>query len=111
MPSTSTSGPPIMRSVWIEECETPFACCSSGRHVLGAVDGEREALAVGDVGGRVLVEERVHEDDPGLADAGRAVHERDLAEHGRAVVRGHLAAHDLGALGRLDVDDAPALEA
>ena len=52
-PSTSTSGPPTMKSVCTVETLTPS---------LGAaLDGLGVGAAVGDVAGRVLVEERVEE--------------------------------------------------
>ena len=60
---------------------------------------------------RVLVEERVLEDQPGLPDARGAVHERDLAEERRPVVARDLRADHLGAVARcLDVHDLASLE-
>ena len=59
---------------------------------------------------RVLVEEPVEVDDPGLPDPRLAVDERDLAEVRRPVVGRQLAAHDVGAGLGLDVDDPTALE-
>ena len=82
-PSTSTSGPPIMKSVCMPETLTPQREQLVGAEPVGAVDRHRQAAAVRDVAARVLVEERVVEDEPGLPDARRAVDERDLAEERR----------------------------
>ena len=60
-PSTSSSGPPTMKSVCTVEMFMP----SSGSPSKAL----RDAEAVGDVAGRVLVEERVEEREAGLADA------------------------------------------
>ncbi len=79
-PSTSTSGPPIMKSVWTVESLKPSASRSASLDVVRPLDGLRDPLSVGDVTGGILVEQRVEEDDPGLPDAGLTVHERDLAE-------------------------------
>ena len=110
-PSTSTSGPPIMKSVCTRETLTPIASSSSGVEAVGAVDRHRQARAVGDVAGRVLVEQRVLEDEPRLLDGRGAVDERDLAEVRRLRIGLELAADDVGALRRTDVDDLPSLEA
>ena len=96
-PSTSTPGPPIMKSTWTDEWLTPFAIRSSAPSP-STLDGERQAAAVGDVAGRVLVEERVREHEPRLAHPGRAVDERDLAEVGRALVGRELGADHLCAV-------------
>ena len=69
IPSTATSGPPIMKSVWTPETLMPRSRSCVGLEALEAVDPERDAGAVGDVARRVLVEERVEERDAGLADA------------------------------------------
>ena len=79
------------------------ACCPGDR-----LD---EGRTVRDVRARVLVVERLVEGQPGLADAGAAVDERDLAERRAALVRRHLGAHDVGARGRMDVDRVASLEA
>ena len=86
MPSTSTSGPPIMKSVCTVESLQPSSSSSSVRRVAARATAVVDPLAVGDVAGRVLVEERVEEDEPGVADARVAVDERDLAEERRALV-------------------------
>ena len=96
MPSTSTSGPPIMKSVWTVESLKPSASASAST-APSDPRRPRDPLAVRDVTGGVLVEQRVEEDDPGLADAGLAVDERDLAEVGGALVGPHLLADDVGA--------------
>ena len=67
------------------------------------------AEAVGDVAGRVLVVERVEEREVRLPDPGRAVDERQLAEVGAPLVARELAAHDVGALVGLHVDDLAVL--
>ena len=66
-----------------------------------AVEDLRDAEAVGDVAGRVLVVERVEERDAGLADARGSVDERELAEVRGTLVARQLSAHDVGALVRL----------
>ena len=111
IPSTSTSGPPIMKSVWIVEVLKPSSS-SSASLLLGAVlDRVEDAGAVGDVAARVLVEQRVQEREPGAADARVAVDERDLAEHAGALVLAQLLADQLGAGARVHLDSAAALEA
>ena len=70
------------------------ACASSG----SPSNAYGEPHPVGDVAGRVLVEERVEEERPGLADARLARDERDLAEPVGVLVRRDLAAHEIGAL-------------
>jgi hypothetical protein len=70
----------------------------------------RVRAPVGDVARRVLVEERVEEGETRLPDARGAVHERDLAEVRRPLVRGELAFDHLGALLRLHLDDPAVLE-
>ena len=79
--------------------------------LLAAVEAGRDSLAPGDVARGVLVEERVEEDDPGLADARVAVDERDLAEEARPLVGRHLLAHGVGAGLRAHLDDLAPLEA
>ena len=71
----------------------------------------RIAVAERDVGRGVLVEERVVEDEPGLADARGPVDERDLAEPRRAVVGRDVRPDQLLALVGVDLDGAAALEA
>src|SRR5450759_311521 len=73
-----------------------------GRDVQAAgsilfVDGERKTAAEGDVAGRVLVEQRVEECEPKLADLRRSVDERQLPEAGGALVGGDLRADDVRA--------------
>ena len=62
------------------------------------LDRLRVRAAIGDVAGRVLVEERVEEREPGLADARRAVDERDLPEVRRLLVSVELTFDHLAAL-------------
>ena len=105
-PSTSTSGPPIMKSVCTLETLTPRSSSASARDAVGSVDRHRQAAAVRDVAGGVLVEERVVEDEPCLPDTRGAVHERDLAEERRLVVLPQLRPDHVGAVAvRLDVHD------
>ncbi len=92
------------RVVVAERCEL------LGGRALVARDGGGDALPVGDVAGGVLVEERVEEDDPRLADPGLAVDECDLAEVRRALVGAHLLPHDIRAARCGHVGHAPALE-
>src|SRR5205823_4926930 len=82
-----------------------------GRHLRAALEPGHDRLAVRDVTRRVLVEERVEEDDPGLAHPRRPVDERDLAERVRALVPLHVGLDHAGALARPDVDDPAAVEA
>ncbi len=78
---------------------------------LGSLHGEGQPAAVGDVAARVLVEERVLEDEPRLPDARGAVDERDLAEERRPVVARDLRADHLGAVALcLHVHDLATLE-
>jgi hypothetical protein len=60
--------------------------------------------------GRVLVEERVEEEGPGLADTRLARDERDLAEPVGVLVRRELAADEVRPLLGLDLDDPSVLE-
>ena len=64
MPSTSTSGPPIITSVCTVDCVRAV-------HEPVALEALGVAGAVGDVARRVLVEEAVEVREPGLADARR----------------------------------------
>jgi hypothetical protein len=75
-----------------------------------AVEHVGDARAVGDVAGGVLVEGRVVEGRAGLPDPRAAVHERELAEVGRACVARELGTHHLGATVGLDADDRACLE-
>ena len=77
-------------------------------HVVAriSVEGVRDAEAVGDVAGGVLVEQRVVERDAGLADTRRAVDERELTEVDGTLVAVELAAHELRAVGRIHLDDS-----
>ena len=59
---------------------------------------------------RVLVEQRVVEDEPGLADARGPVDEGDLAETRRALVARDVGADQVSALVGVDLDRAAALE-
>ena len=96
IPSTSTSGPPTMKSVCSADWLTPSSSSAVGIEAVGALDAPGHAAAPGDVAGGVLVEQRREERDPGAADARLAVDERDLAEVRRALVHGDLRADDLG---------------
>src|SRR5207302_5910701 len=75
-----------------------------------AVDEEREAGAIGDVTGRVLVVERVVEDRSRLADARFLRHERALAEPVGIFDRLELAADEVRTALRLDADGSALLE-
>ena len=77
-PSTSTSGPPIMKSVWTPETFTPSSRSSIARRGSASADGMPRSE--GDVAGRVLVEERVAEVSPVRLHGRGPVDERDLAE-------------------------------
>ena len=71
------------------------------RRVLRQViDRPAETGAVGDMRDRVLVEERVEEDQPGGLDLGGVVDQGDLTEAVRVLVRVELGAYDLGAPAR-----------
>ena len=105
MPSTSTSGPPIMKSVCTRRLVDAGLLLRVLLEVERALDAVRDAAAVRDVARRVLVEERVEEDVPDLPDARAAVDERDLAELRGAVVRRELRANVVRSGRRLDVDD------
>ena len=63
-PSTSTSGPPIMKSVWIVETLKPSSSSSASLFVSPPAIASRMPGSVGDVAARVLVEERVQEVSP-----------------------------------------------
>src|SRR5207247_4290782 len=65
---------------------------------------EAEPAAVGDVAGRVLVEERVEERHAGPADRRRPVDKSDLAEPARTVVAVELRLNHLFALVGLRLD-------
>ena len=100
--STSSSGPPTMKSTCdVRDVEAV---------VRLAVDDEREAGAVRDVAGRVLVEERVVEERARLADARLARHERDLAEPVGVLDRLEVAADELRTALRLDAHGSTVLE-
>ena len=86
MPCTSTSGPPIGKSVCASDWLSPSSTCAARVERARAGDRLDVAHAVGDVGRRVLVEERVVEEQAALADA-RARDERTLAEVARVLVR------------------------
>ena len=110
IPSTSTSGPPIMKSVCIDELLKPTLVELGLREVAPVRDRLEDAGAVRDVARRVLVEERVQERQARAADARVAVDECDLAEHRRAVVRAKLLTHHVRARRRVCLDCAAALE-
>ena len=67
-----------MKSMWI--------WLSLDARAIVVVEHEREPLAEGDVARRVLVQQRVVEDRPELADPALAVDQRDLAEARGALV-------------------------
>ena len=90
-----------MKSVWTPDTFIP----SSGV----VVEHLGHAEAVRDVARRVLVVEGVEERRVRLADARRAVDERELAEVAGTVVDLELPAHDARALVGLHVDDLPVL--
>ena len=75
-----------MKSVWIDEWLTPRSSRSSAESSVRPRTACRIDGAERDVRRGVLVEQRVVEDEAGLADARVAVDERDLAEPRRAVV-------------------------
>src|SRR5205823_6707815 len=81
-----------------------------GRRVGLAVERIREAHPVGDVTGRVLVEERVEEKRPGLADTRLVRDQRELTEPIGVLVRRKLAADEVRPLLRVDPDDPAVLE-
>ena len=99
-----------MKSVWIDEWFTPFSTRSSGVSVARPLDRLQDRCAERDVRRRVLVVERVVEDEAGLADRRVAVDERDLAEPGRTFVGRHVRAHDVLARAGLHLDGAAAFE-
>ena len=109
-PSTSTSGPPIMKSVCTCEMLTPSREQLVRREPVGPVDCHRQARAVRDVARGVLVEQRVLEHEPGLPDGRAPVDERHLTEVGRLWICLELAADEAGPGGRRDVDDLAAAE-
>ena len=84
-----------MKSVWIDDWFTPCSTRSLGAQLARPVDRLQDRGAERDVRRRVLVEQRVVEDEPRLADRRVPVDERDLAEPGRAVVGRDVRAHDL----------------
>ena len=110
-PSTSTSGLPIMKSTWTPEWLTPRSSRSSHVRSRPRRDRVGQPFAVGDVRGRVLVEERVEKRDAGAADTRVVVDERDLPEPPGVLVGGHALAQHVLALGGAHLDGAPALEA
>jgi hypothetical protein len=81
------------------------------RPVAAVGDRVEDAGPVRDVAARVLVEERVQEDEAGAADARVAVHQRDLAEHAGVVVLPQLLSDQVGAAARAHLDRPAALEA
>ena len=101
--STSSYGPPTMKSTWMLRLV----------HVLVrlAVEAVLEPGAERDVARRVLVEERVVEERPGLADARLAGDERELAEPVGVLDARDLRPDELRAGLGIDVDDPPVLEA
>ena len=103
MPSTSISGLPIMKSMWIE-----LWLARAWSAVV--VEGECVGRAEGDMAGRVLVVERVVEDRAERADSALAVDQRDLTQPGGALVPGRAGAQHAGALVGVDVDRPAALE-
>jgi AraC-like DNA-binding protein len=109
-PSTSIAPEPIIQSMWMREALAPrFASSSIARPAVAQAGGV--GLPEGDVARRVLVEQRVAEQQPRGRDGRGVRHQRDLAEPRRALIRReHLAQH-LGAAGGIGLDDAPALEA
>ena len=102
-PVTSSSGEPIMKSMWIPLLLT--------RPRSSSPDGEREAVAERDVARRVLVEQRVVEDGPERADPSLPVDERELPEPRGALVDCARARERLAVLVGVDLDRAAALEA
>ena len=100
-----------MKSVWIVEVLKPISSSSESLASSPPSIVSEQPGAVGDVAARVLVEERVQEDQARAPDARVAVDERDLAEHRRAVVGAHLLADDVHARARLHLDRSAALEA
>ena len=93
-----------MKSMWIALVLSRGLSSSSAQNAY--------AVAERDVGGGVLVQQRVVEDGVERADAALAVDERDLAEAGRALVAARSRARRASApwLG-VDLHRAPALEA
>ena len=89
-----------MTSVCTSERLMPAASRPASSSVGGAVDDLRRAEAPRDVARRVLVEQRLHEQQAGLRDGRVAVDQRDLAEAARVGVDRHLRAHELRALVR-----------
>ena len=110
-PSTSTSGPPTMKSTCVVESFSPSEVRSSWVRSSPPSNASGSDCAERDVRGRVLVEQRVHERQPCTPHAGVAVDERDLAEVARAFVGLDLLAHDLLAARRLHLDDLAVREA
>jgi hypothetical protein len=91
-----------MKSTWIFADVHPL--------VRLAVERSTEAHAVRDVTRRVLVEQRVVEERPGLADARLLRHERELAEPVGVLDRRELAADESPRRSRPRPDDSPVLE-
>ena len=100
-----------MKSVCTVDLLKPSSLELLVARVVAARHSLEDSRAVGDVARRVLVEERVQEDEPGSADPRVAVDEGDLAEHRGAVVGAHLLADDVDPELASTVDDAAALEA
>ena len=75
-----------------------------GLQPFEAVDAERDGGAVGDMARGVLVEERVEERQPGLADARGAVDEGHLAEAPCELVGGEMAFDRVRARARAHLD-------
>ena len=98
-PVTSTSSPPIMKSMWMT--------LSFTRERSSSLDDRRVAVAERDVADGVLVEQRLEERRAQPADTALTVDERYLTEPRRAVVEGGTAAHDLFALVGGDLDGRP----
>ena len=71
-----------MKSSWIMESLTPRARHSSKRLVLKVVDGVGKAHAQRQMAGGVLVEQRVVEQQAGLADGAVVGHQGALAQIG-----------------------------
>ena len=102
-PSTSTSGPPIMRSMWIVETLTSRRC--GHRRPSTPPPSTGPARADREVRRGVLVEQAVPEQEPASADGGVDVDERDLSETRRALVGLELRAQEVLATFGAGVDD------
>ena len=103
MPSTASSGLPIMKSTWTRALVDP-------RLVRRILDRMVVPVPERDVGRGVLVDQRVEEDGLERPDPPLAVDERDLAEPCCPLVHRDDGPEGVGALLRVDLDGLAARE-